>query len=51
MKEGRKKAVKLFESENEAEAACKADGDKHHLVFRPDPKIPIFGKTIYLPLL
>lgn len=39
MKEGRKTAVKLFEDENEAEAACKAAGDKHHLVFRPGKSI------------
>ncbi len=39
MKEGRKTAVKLFESEDEAEAACKAAGDKHHLVFRPGKSI------------
>lgn len=39
MKEGRKTAVKLFEDENEAEAACKAAGEKHHLVFRPGKSI------------
>ncbi len=39
MKEGRKTAVKLFEDENGAEAACKAAGDKHHLVFRPGKSI------------
>ncbi|HAE39606.1 MAG TPA: hypothetical protein DCG57_13370, partial [Candidatus Riflebacteria bacterium] len=39
MKEGRKTAVKLFESEDEAEAACKAAGDKHSLVFRPGKSI------------
>jgi len=39
MKEGRKTAVKLFEDENEAEVACKAAGDKHHLVFRPGRSI------------
>jgi len=39
MKEGRKTAVKLFESEDEAESACKAGGDKHYLVFRPGKSI------------
>jgi hypothetical protein len=39
MKEGRKTAVKLFELEDEAEAACKAAGDKHSLVLRPGKSI------------
>jgi hypothetical protein len=39
MKEGRKSAVKLYYSEEEAEAACQEAGKKHSVVHRPgEPK-------------